>query len=80
MRAHRIDRTNVEAFHNVALAWLRMGRLRAARIAVAMGMRASPTDEGLRRIRTRLWAARAMRQASPLLEMCGMSRVSSPRS
>ena len=79
MRAHRIDRTSVEAFHNVALAWLRMGRLRGARIAVAMGMRASPADEGLRRIRTRLWAARAMRKIAPVLSMCGMSRVSSPR-
>ena len=80
MRAHRIDRTNVEAFHNVALAWLRMGRLRGARVAVAMGMRASPADEGLRRIRTRLWAARAMQSIRPLLSMCGMARVSSPRS
>ncbi len=80
MRAHRIDRTNIEAFHNVALAWLRMGRLRGARIAVAMGMRSSPADEGLRRIRTRLWAARAMRMAGPLLAICGMSRAGAPRS
>jgi len=80
MRAHRIDRTSVEALHNVALAWLRMGRLRGARIAVAMGMRASPADEGMRRIRTRLWATRIMRKASPLIALFGMSGVSSPRS
>ena len=80
MRAHRIDRTNVEALHNVALAWLRMGRLRGARVAVAMGLRASPADEGLRRIRTRLWATRAMQRMRPLLSMCGVSRASSPSS
>ena len=80
MRAHRIDRSSIEAYHNVALALLRMGNLRGARVAVVMGMRAAPADEGLRRIRTRLWAARAMRTCAPLLSMCGLSRVSSPRS
>jgi tetratricopeptide (TPR) repeat protein len=80
MRARRIDRTSVEALHNVALAWLRMGKLRGARVAVAMGMRAAPADEGMRRIRTRIWAARVMRGLGPLLRALGMPDVSLPRS
>jgi hypothetical protein len=80
MRARRLDRSSIEAMHNVALAWLRMDRLRAAQVAVRMGLRASPSDEGLRRIRTRVWAARLMRRLRPLLSLCGLSRVSSPRS
>jgi tetratricopeptide (TPR) repeat protein len=80
MRAHRLDRSGIEAIHNVALAWLRMGKLRGAHVAVRTGLRASPSDEGLRRIRTRIWAARLMRRLRPLLSLCGLSRVSSPRS
>lgn len=77
MRARRIDRSSVEALHNVALAWLRLGRLRGARLVVAQGMRLAPADEGIRRIRSRLWAARLRACLAPIGRVLGANAPAS---
>ena len=56
----RIEPHCVAALHNLALAWLELGSTRRAAACVRRGLLIDPQDEGLRRIRSRLWLAQAM--------------------
>lgn len=47
--------------HNLALACLRLGRLRRAAACVRVGLRLDAHDEDLRRLRARVWVARLRR-------------------
>lgn len=58
-RVLKLDPTCVGSFHNLALAMLRSGRPRRAAAFIRAGMRVDGQDEGLRRLRIRVWAATA---------------------
>ncbi|UCD73995.1 MAG: tetratricopeptide repeat protein [Phycisphaerales bacterium] len=54
-RVVRLDPTCVASMHNLALAALKEGRLSVAQGWVARGLRVNRHDDGLRRLRMRLW-------------------------
>jgi tetratricopeptide (TPR) repeat protein len=56
-RALRLDRGSVVSMHNLALAALEGGRYRVAAAWIRRGLRTDRHDEGLRRLRVRLWLA-----------------------
>ena len=56
-----IDATCAISHHNLGLSALRAGRLDDAANWVTRGLKANRTDEGLRRLRTRVWMARVAR-------------------
>ncbi len=56
-RVLRLDPGCVSAMHNLALAALEQGRLRLAAGWIARGLRVNRHDDGLRRVRMRLWMA-----------------------
>jgi Tfp pilus assembly protein PilF len=63
-RILRIDSACVASMHNLALAALEEGRLRAAAGWISAGLRIDRRDDGLRRLRTRLvlaWIGHAIR-------------------
>ncbi len=62
-RVIRADPGCVVSFHNLALAALERGRLRVAAAWIGRGLRADKHDDGLRRLRMRLWLARLGRAA-----------------
>ncbi len=62
-RALAIDRNCADTLHNVALDALRNKELRRAAAAINRGMRAAPSDEGIRKLRLQVMAARLMNQA-----------------
>ena len=57
-RVVRKDPTCMVSIHNLALGSLRLGRYGIAATWVQRGLRTNPGDEGLRRIRLRIWARR----------------------
>jgi tetratricopeptide (TPR) repeat protein len=56
-RVLRLDPGCVSTMHNLALAALEQGRLRLAAGWIARGLRVNRHDDGLRRLRMRLWLA-----------------------
>jgi Flp pilus assembly protein TadD len=54
-RVLRIDRTCVRSMHNLALSAMQHGRLHVAAEWIRRGLNAGAHDEGLRRLRIRLW-------------------------
>jgi len=60
-RVVRLDPNCIEAMYNLALAALGEGRLRFASGWIRRGLSVAPQDEGLRRVRMRLWIAVARR-------------------
>lgn len=54
-----MDPTCVRSLHNLALAMLRCGHPRRSAICVAAGLRVDRHDDGLRRLRARVWAQQA---------------------
>ncbi len=54
-RALRLDPACVVSMHNLALSALERGRSRVAAGWIARGLRIDPHDDGLRRLRVRLW-------------------------
>jgi tetratricopeptide (TPR) repeat protein len=56
-RVLRIEPGCVASMHNLALAALEQGRLRVAAAWIARGLRVARHDDGLRRLRMRLWIA-----------------------
>jgi Flp pilus assembly protein TadD len=61
MQALGIEPTCAISHHNLGLSALRAGRLEDAANWVSRGLKANRTDEGLRRLRTRVWMARVAR-------------------
>jgi Flp pilus assembly protein TadD len=61
MHVLAIDPSCPLSHHNLGLSALRVGRLEDAASWVKRGLRAARTDEGLRRLRTRVWMARIRR-------------------
>jgi len=61
------ERTCIRSLHNMVLASLMRGRLAHASAWLRRAMEAHPRDEGLRRLRIRLWAQRILRR-------CGIGR------
>ncbi|MCH2133164.1 MAG: tetratricopeptide repeat protein [Phycisphaerales bacterium] len=57
----RLEAGCLASIHNLALGALHRGRLRIAAAWVRRGLHLDPGDEGLRRIRLRLWLARVTR-------------------
>jgi tetratricopeptide (TPR) repeat protein len=65
-RVLRLDQRCLASIHNLALAALEDGRLRTAAVWVSRGMHIDRHDDGIRRLRMRLWlglARRAVRTA-----------------
>ncbi|MHC4218497.1 MAG: tetratricopeptide repeat protein, partial [Planctomycetota bacterium] len=56
-RVLRLDPQCVASIHNLALAALEQGRIRLAAGWIDRGLRVDRHDDGLRRLRTRLWMA-----------------------
>jgi len=56
-RALRLDPASTASIHNLALAALHAGQLRVAAGWIARGLRVNRHDDGLRRLRIRLWLA-----------------------
>jgi len=54
-RVLRLDPTNLSAIHNLALAALEAGQIRVAAGWISRGLRVDRHDDGLRRLRMRLW-------------------------
>ena len=61
------DRTCIRSLHNMVLASLMRGRLVHATAWLRRALASHPRDEGLRRLRIRLWAQRIVRR-------CGIGR------
>ena len=62
-RTLRLDRHCPETLHNVALDALRHGELHRAAAAIRRGLLHAPSDEGLRKLRLQVIAARAVEVA-----------------
>ncbi|HWB20014.1 MAG TPA: tetratricopeptide repeat protein [Phycisphaerales bacterium] len=60
-RVLRLEPACIASFHNLALAALQEDRLRVAAGWLARGLRVAPHDDGLRRLRMRLWLAAVRR-------------------
>lgn len=56
-RVLRLDSKNIESMHNLALSALETGRTRLALAWIARGLKTSPRDEDLRRLRVRALTA-----------------------
>jgi Flp pilus assembly protein TadD len=64
-RILRIDPRCLASLHNLALAALQAGRLRLASGWISRGLRVNRHDDGIRRLRMRLWAAWVKRLFAP---------------
>lgn len=62
-----LDPGCVRSRHNIGLAMLRAGRVRSAAVWVRSGLRIDPNDDGLRRLRMRVIAARVQRGIAALI-------------
>lgn len=56
-----MDRRCAASIHNLAMAAILDGRFRRAAVLLRHGLAAHPEDEGLRRLRFRLWLGRGLR-------------------
>lgn len=78
-RVLRLDPRCVQSMHNLALAALQAGHLRIARGWIIRGLRIDRHDDGLRRLRTRLWLAVIRRALGIRRPMSVTAAASDPR-